>query len=99
MIKKNPLDISREVLDISKLRKDLYVIYYDEKDSAIHLDIKAAEINKIQNKNPLCIPLLLKTLATATQMMTEDYLTMMQMAVNEKQKGAIHITDAIPKPS
>lgn len=89
----------REILDLSKLRKDLYVVYYDEKDKAIHLDIKAAEINRLQNQNPLVIPLLLKTLATATQMMSEDYLVMMQAAMEGKKRGGIRLTDVIPEPS
>lgn len=97
MIKKDPLDIKG--IDLSTLRKELYIVYFDEKDGAIHLDIKASEINRLQNRNPATIPLLIKTLATATQMMAADYLIMVQSAQSGEKKGAIHITDALPKPS
>lgn len=89
----------KEILDLSRLREDLYVVYYDKKDNAVHLDIKADAINRLANSNPTLIPLLIKTLATATQMMSEDYLLMLQAAMEGKKKGGIHITDALPKPS
>lgn len=97
--KTNPTKIDRTIAKIlGSGKQDLYVVYYDEKDSAIHLDIKAEAINRLANSNPTLIPLLIKTLATATQMMSEDYLTMLQAAMEGNRKGGIHITDALPKP-
>jgi hypothetical protein len=71
MIKKDPIN-AKGIIDLANIRKDLYVVYYDEKDKSINLDIKATLINSLANGNPLVIPLLIKTLTTAAQMLSED---------------------------
>ena len=78
-----------KLIDTKRIR--LYELYYDTMDKAVHLDINAVEINKLQNQDVLTIPLLMKTLATATQMMAEDYLTMMRLAVKQKEEKKIVI--------